>query len=433
MAGVTAPVVLAPLVRGSTYRRGVHLLLGGVILLPYLLLGLAFGSLLRAGTSAAVTLVLLAVTAGIAVVPAFLSATRTLEVVAARSLLDVDLPDPVPGPVARETRLRGALWFGVHLAVGGAVGLALLVALPMALVFILARLGIGTEALAGFELGPLDERDTGWLSLIGVGLLVALGYAVAGLGALAATMAPVLLGPSPAERIAALEAQAGQLAERNRLARELHDSVGHALTVTTLQAAAAREVLGSDPAFVARALRVVEETGRAAMADLDHVLGLLRDSDQAGVAPQRTVADLPRLVADARAAGAEVDLAVTAEQVPPVVSREVYRIVQECLTNAVRHAAGQPVTVRVAAAGGDRLEILASNSLAGAGAATGAGGGGRGLAGMRERVAALGGRMTAGPARAAGPDRAAGRDGPVWRVSVTLPVGARRLRGAVTP
>ncbi|MPZ26080.1 MAG: two-component sensor histidine kinase [Micromonosporaceae bacterium] len=423
---MTVPAVLAPLVRGSTYRRGVHLLLGGVILLPYLLLGVAFGSLLRSGSSPAVTLVLLAVTAVIAVVPAFLSATRTLEVVAARSLLAVDLPDPAPGPVARETRLRGALWFAIHLVVGGAVGLAILVALPMALVFIVARLGIGTEPLAGFRIGPLDEHDTGWLSLIGVALLVALGYAVAGLGALAATMAPVLLGPSPAERIAALEAQAGQLAERNRLARELHDSVGHALTVTTLQAAAAREVLGSDPAFVARALRVVEETGRTAMADLDHVLGLLRDGERAGVAPPRTLADLARLVADARAADTEVELAVTVEpeEVPPVVSREAYRIVQECLTNAVRHAAGAPVTVRVAA-DGDRLEIVATNPLPGAGGGTG--GGGRGLAGVRERVAALGGRMTAGP------DRTAGPDGAVWRVAVTLPVGTRRVRGAVAP
>jgi signal transduction histidine kinase len=118
----------------------------------------------------------------------------------------------------------------LHLVTGGLVALELLVTLPMALAYIAQPLGISAEAFRALRLGPFDEHETLWLSLVGVVLL-------AGLGALAAMMAPVLLGPS-AERIAALEAKAGQPAERDRLARELHDSVGHALTVTTLQAAA---------------------------------------------------------------------------------------------------------------------------------------------------------------------------------------------------
>ena len=84
-------------------------------------------------------------------------------------------------------------------------------------------------------------------------------------------------------------APSGPLAERNRLARELHDSVGHALTVTTLQAGAAARVLDSDPAFVARALDAIAEAGRAALEDLDHVLGLLRD----GAAPEDETARGP--------------------------------------------------------------------------------------------------------------------------------------------
>lgn len=395
--------VIAPLGSGATYRRGVHLLLGGVLLLPYVLLGAAFVELWRSGQSRGVVMLLLAVTAVIAAVPAFLRATRTLETVAARALLGVDLPDPVGDRPALEARLRSALWFATHLVAGGTVGLALLIIMPMALVFI-----------AGFDVEALPQVHPLWLSLLGVALLVALVYAVAGLGALAAVMAPVLLGPSPAERIAALEAEAGQLAERNRLARELHDSIGHALTVTTLQAAAARELLDADPEFARRALTAVEETGRAAMAELDHVIGLLRASDRAGTAPMRTLADLDRLLAEVRGAGAEIDVEVTGALagVPAAVSREGYRIVQESLTNAARHAVGEPVSLRVTVAGGG-LGIEVANRLREPRATPR---GGRGLAGMRERVALLGGRMSAEAANGS------------WRVAAWLPLGSKRVR-----
>ncbi|NEE01931.1 sensor histidine kinase [Phytoactinopolyspora halotolerans] len=411
--------LLAPLTSGSTYRRGVHLLLGGVVALPYVLLALAFVQMYRNGSSLVVIALLLAVAAVIAGAPAFLRATRTLEIAAARLLLGVDVPD-VPGErIAPETRLRGALWFAVHLVAGGGVMLALLIAMPLAFVFILAQLGIGEETLDGFQVGPLDGDDTVWLSLLGLAMLVALGYVVAGLGALAAMMAPVLMGPSPDERIAALEAEADQLAERNRLARELHDSVGHALTVTTLQAAAARELLDSDPEFVRRALSAVEETGRAAMADLDHVLGLLREDGRADTAQARKLTDLDRLIDDVRAGGTDVAADVTGPvaQMPAVVSREGFRIVQEGLTNATRHAGGAPVSVHVEV-GSTTLAIDVVNPVRGD-ASAGPGTprqGGRGLAGMRERVALLGGRMSAGQ-----------NDG-MWKVSVRLPLGGRRGR-----
>jgi signal transduction histidine kinase len=422
MVGVIR-VALAPLVRGSTYRRGVYLLLGGVVLLPYVLLGFAFAGLLRAPGEVprAVTALLLVVTVPIAVVPAFLRGTRALEIVAARGLLGVDLADPAarePAGVDRETRLRSALWFALHLVTGGAVALALVAALPMALVFIARQFGLDAGALAGVRLGPLDEHDTLWLSLVGLALLLVVVYAVAGLGALAALMAPALLGPSPGERIAALEARAGQLAERNRLARELHDSVGHALTVTTLQAAAARRLLDSDPEFVRGALAAIEEAGRAAAEDLDDVIGLLREREDGRPAPQPTLSDLDRLVGEARAAGLEVDVRVGGPvgQVPAVVSREGYRIVQEGLTNVIRHAGRVPVSLRLGVA--DRtLEIDLTTPVGGAAARADAGtadrGGGRGLHGMRERVALLGGRMTAG------------LDGGRWRVAVRLPTGGR--------
>jgi signal transduction histidine kinase len=395
--------VVAPLVRGSTYRRGVHQLLGGVILLPYILLGVAFVQLFRvADLPLGAILVLAAVAALIAVTPAFLDGTRAVEIVAARGLLDVDLPDPV-ARADRESRLRSALWFALHLLFGGLTGFGLIAAVPVALVFVTRQFD---------DLGPLSGVNPAVVSLIGVAMLLVIVYVVAGLGALAAQVAPALLGPSQAEEIAALQERAERLAERNRLARELHDSVGHALTVTTIQAAAARRLVDADPEFVRQALTAIEETGRAAMEDLDHVLGLLRDEGTGRPAPVRTLADVDRIVADARAAGLTVDVAVDGpiSTVPAAVSREGYRIVQEGLTNVVRHAGRVVATLRIALSEGT-LRIELSNPL---GAARRSDRSGRGLAGMRERVDLLGGSMTAGP------------DGDHWRVAVLLPTGGDR-------
>ncbi|GAA3800756.1 histidine kinase [Sphaerisporangium flaviroseum] len=403
---------VAPLVSGATYRRGIHLLLGGVLLLPYVLMGAAFARMLSVPqTPRALILLVLALAVLVACVPPFLRGTRALEIVAARSLLGVPLPDP-PATAGswreeRETRLRAALWFTLHLAIGGLVVLLLLVPLVLGVFFIVQRFGLAGGALDGFRAGPLTEHDTGWLTLLGVVMLVGVVYAVAGLGALAAVMAPVLLGPSPAERIAALEARATRLAERNRLARELHDSIGHALTVTTLQAAAALQVLGTDPAFVRGALVAIEDTGRAATEDLDRVLGMLREDEPTGRPPHHGLADLDTLVAHARGTGAEVLTRVegSLSEVPVPASREGYRIIQESLTNALRHAGPVPVTLHVAV-DGPTLAIEVANPVTGSYPRRG---GGRGLDGMRERVTLLGGTMTAGP------------DGGRWRVSVCLP------------
>lgn len=410
--------VLAPLVRRSTYLRGVYLLLGAVVLLPYVLLATAFVQLLtdpNVPVAAAVSLLVVALL--IVGVPPFLAGTRALEIVAARTLLDVDLPDPVSGArLDRETRLRAGLWFAIHLAVGGIVALGLVVAVPMAMALVAQPLGLGTELLGDLRLGPLDSSDTGWLTVLGVALLVSVGYAGAGLGALAAVMAPTLLGPSPRERIAALERATGVLAERTRLARELHDSVGHALTVVTVQAAAARRVLDDDPEFARRALLAIEDSGRTAMDDLDHVLGLLRDDDRSRTTPARTLTDLPSLVAETRAAGVILDARVDGSlgHVPAAVSREGYRVVQEAVTNAVRHSSGSAVQVTVHAHD-DLLDIDVTNpSTPQQYSSTG----GRGLAGMRERVDVLGGRFTAGI------------EGDVWRVRARLPTGVRRVRSS---
>ncbi|MGW3608552.1 histidine kinase [Micromonospora sp. NPDC005163] len=414
---MTPRAALAPLVAGSTWRRGVFLLLGGVLALPYGLLAVTFAQLLT-GSEVPRPLVfaLLVIALVIAVVPLLLDGSRALEIAAVRALLGVDLPDPAPGHRGdRDTRLRSALWIATHLTIGALVMVALITAVPMALAFIAQQFGIGADLVSRERFGPLDGRDTGWLTLTGVVLLAGLGYAVAGLGALAGSMAPVLLGPTPAERIAALEARATRLAERNRLARELHDSVGHALTVATLQAGAAREVLDTDPEFVRRALTAIEEAGRTAMDELDHVLGLLRETggDRPAVAPQRTLADLDRLVTDTRATGLAVHAQRTGDpaRVPPAVSRESYRIVQEGLTNAARYGHG-PVTLRLDLHP-DALELELANAVGRAGRAD-PGRGGRGLDGMRERVLLLGGLLSVGP------------DGGRWLIRARLPYEGTR-------
>jgi signal transduction histidine kinase len=417
MGRVKTPTVLAPLVSATTYRRGVHLLLGAVILLPYVLLGATFTRMLTDDASPRpLTLLILVATVAIGTVPAFLRGTRALEIAAARLLLDADLPEPPAGRPARlalETRIRAALWFAVHLCAGAVVATVLLIAVPLAVVFIAQQAGLAPASLAGPRLGPLDEHDTWWSPVLGLVLLVATVYAVAGLGALAALMAPVLLGPSQTERIAVLEAASRRLAERNRIARDLHDSIGHALTTTTLQAAAARELFDTDPAFARRALETIEEVGRGAMDDLDHVLGVLRerDRDPAAHRPQPTLADLDRLCDDVRASGVEVAVEVAGliGEVPAVVSREGYRIVQEGLTNAARHAGRVPVRLRMAVADGV-LEIDLTNPVTKR--VTTGGHAGRGLDGMRERVGLLGGRLSVGEA-----------DG-LWRVAVRLPLNS---------
>ncbi len=399
-------------VRASTYRRAVFLLLGSVLLLPYLLLtGLLVRAVAQESGNRAGVLLVAAVAAVIMLIPPFLGGTRELEIAAARALLRADLPEPGPaGPLALETRLRAALWFGMHLAVGAVIGAALLIAVPMVLVVLAERVGLTSGALAGLDVGPLRASDVWWWTLVGALLLLGTVYAVAGLGALAATMAPVLLGPSPEMRIAAVEQRERRLAERNRLARELHDSVGHALTAATLQAGAARAVFDTDPEFARRALAAIEDVGRAAMDDLDHVLGVLRSLEDGDGRPPRTLDDLDRLVADVRAGGVEVRTDVAGAdavqaRVPPAVSREAFRIVQESLTNAAKHGTG---TVHLRLTATDEVTIEVTNPVPGTPAAHG---GGRGVAGMRERVRLLGGRLEAGPS------------GGGWRVHVRLPRG----------
>lgn len=408
-----------PLVAGSTYRRWVHLILGGALLTPYVLLGgvLVEGMQLLPTTAPGWLRITAYLTAALAVatVTAVIPGVRIVEGAAARELLR--------GPAASLTtsrvrswpdHCRTAAWFLTHLAVGTVLSILSLAVPPIA--FTLA-----TSPLTGADVGDVADLG-GWLWPLAIAATVALVYLVAGVGALLARLAPRLLGPSPAERLAALERQAVRLAERNRLARELHDSVGHALSVVTVQAGAAGRVLASQPEFARDALAAIEETARGALADLDHVLGLLRD-EAVATTPQPSLADLDDLLRRTRATGLAVTVEVTGDlaKVPAAVSREAYRIVQESLTNVLRHAGRVPAAVRLTA-GGDELTVDISNPLpAGGGRPGRPDRGGRGLRGIAERVAVLRGDFTAAPV-----------DGQ-WRVAVRVPVTVAEATRSLPP
>ncbi|GEL20294.1 histidine kinase [Pseudonocardia asaccharolytica DSM 44247 = NBRC 16224] len=392
-----------------------HLLLGAVLALPYLALTWLFvTSVSSDGLDAAALGPLLALAAAAAVAVVLVPGVRALEVTAARALLDVDLPDPDPESLTSWSgRRRAVVWLLLNMLLGVLIAVLTLIAAP---------------SLVGFLLAPWRDLPTlptgpaaAWTPVVGLLFVPALLYAVAGAGEMLARLAPRLLGPTTEERLAgeladALHA-ADALAERNRLARELHDSVGHALTVTTLQAGAAARLLDSDPEFVRRALEAIADAGRAALDDLDHVLGLLREGGDGGggggaPAPQPDLTDLARLLDGARSAGVDIDVTTAGDlaTVPAVVSREAYRIIQEGLTNALRHAGPVPVAVRIDAAV-DVLALTVSNPLRRKGSTAG---GGRGLRGMAERVRVLRGELSAGPA-----------DG-CWRVTARLPLSVRR-------
>ncbi|MFG3321601.1 sensor histidine kinase [Streptomyces sp. NPDC048171] len=380
---------LRPLVRGATYTRIVYL----------------WVPMLVVSVWALVDDTRMWVPAALLVPVGLIPAVRTGEGVQARWLLTPGQEDTgfsvAPAKTWRD-RLRTVVWLQARLLLGLSTAGAC-VWLPI-LAVELGRLSLG-HRVDGIPV--LRDAAPHWAYALLTPLpLLALYGAVVGLGALATAGARALLGPSAAERLTALEERTEQLLERNRIARELHDSIGHALTVAVVQAGAARAA--NSPEFTERALTAIEETGRAALEDLERVLGVLRET-RTPVSSRPTLADAGRLLESARVSGAEIDAEVTGplETLPGPVSREGYRILQESLTNVLRHAGAVPTRVRVAVAEG-ALTLEVRNPLPDTRASSARG---SGLRGIRERAALLGGLAHTGP------------DAGDWRVRVELPPG----------
>ncbi|WP_092197058.1 sensor histidine kinase [Blastococcus tunisiensis] len=185
--------------------------------------------------------------------------------------------------------------------------------------------------------------------------------------------------------------------ERSRIARELHDVVAHRVSLMTVQAGAAKTVAADDPVAAARAMGAVEEAGRQALDELRYLLGVLRPSAVADdTAPQPGLADLPALVARMREAGLDVDLDIDGVTcaLPARVELSAYRIVQESLTNVVKHAGpGARTGIRLTTEG-QELVVEVRDDGSGATSLPGAG---HGIVGMRERAQLLGGSLDVGP------------------------------------
>lgn len=184
-----------------------------------------------------------------------------------------------------------------------------------------------------------------------------------------------------------------RVAERARIARELHDVVTHHVTAMVVQADAAQFVLEAAPGKAAEGLTAISGTGRRALTELRHLLGVLEATGEQGRTP--ALGRVSDLVEQARLSGQLVELVEEGEERPREIDAELaaYRVVQEALTNAFKHATGQPTTVLVRHTGNHvEIEVITSGATESA-----VGSGGRGLTGLRERVTMLGGEFEAGP------------------------------------
>jgi signal transduction histidine kinase len=286
--------------------------------------------------------------------------------------------------------------------------------------------------IAGYTVGRYVDRRRSWWGLV---LAVLLWLSWVGFDPMNATLQDrelTLIWLAPwviAWLVGALVRSTGQAAEqrrlareeraltavaeeRNRIARELHDVIGHSVSVMTVQASAVRRLMRPDQAKERAALETVETTGREALAEMRRMVGVLRAGDAApDLAPPPSLDHLDRLAEKFRRAGLDVVLETEGDVValPPGLDLTAYRLLQEALTNTLKHAGARRVVVRVSY-GRDALTLFVRDD--GRGPVTAAQPG-TGLLGMRERVGVYGGELAAGAA-----------DGGGFELRVELPLGA---------
>ena len=333
------------------------------------------------------------------------------------SLLGQDVPAPEPLRYARST---GSWWSGLasffrrssaafqdgHCwrvlvwilarVVIGPLGFVLVV-VPVLLV--LAPLVVLVDAVS--EDAITDFTWKYWL-LLGPLVLVLLPVqrrAIRGLAAVHRRFAVWALGPGRGEIAAAALARAATAEEQVRIDQELHDSIGHMLSMIVVQAGAGAHVFDMDPGFARRALGTIEQRGRAALGELDRIIANIQGDELTNGpgtrhGPLPNGQSLPALIAGAREAGIDVTARIHIGEMPPALGRGVYRIVQEALTNAAKHAPGAAVQVEIAS-GEEAVAVSVVNDFDGMWPTPGRAPG-RGLASIRDRATLLGGEASVG-------------------------------------
>lgn len=293
--------------------------------------------------------------------------------------------------------------FGVVAAVAaGAFGGLTTTAVILVVPYALYRWGSGRDgAIGAFVLiaagivGLLFDPATGIADWIG-------GFIVLGI--------PVEAGLIVRYRAAARARQIddAKSREREQLARELHDTVAHHVSAIAVQAQAGQAVAATNPERALEILSVIEDAASRTLAEMRTMVGSLRAGTDAGLTPQRGVADLPLLARDATGdLRVDVDVSRYVGGIGPAVDAAIYRIAQESITNAVRHARHATDVLVSVVSDGDDVRVLVTDDGVGGGATPGQG---YGLLGMAERAHLLGGQFDAGPVSPRG-----------WRVSATLP------------
>jgi signal transduction histidine kinase len=276
--------------------------------------------------------------------------------------------------------------------------------------YTLVALGDGRRSIRVVAAGAV-VLAAGWLLLADLTPLLAAGWVFFRIGTLvmAAALgesvrsrrvlaAEALARAERAEQTREEEARRRVDAERLRIAREVHDTVAHAIAVINVQAGVTAHVLDKRPQQARETLVVIEQTSAQALGELRATLGMLRETDQDARTPPPGLARLEDLAGLAREAGLDVKVEVASPpaELPTAIDQAAYRIAREAVTNAIRHAGPARLVVVVAYGPGD-LELLVADDGRGPRDSANAEGGGRGIAGMRERAELLGGKLTAGP------------------------------------
>lgn len=335
-------------------------------------------------------------------------------------------------PIRDAHAWRVAAWSSVRL-VTGPVGFVLAIGALVApvaaagLVVLTILFVVGVLRITTINDTVLVGEDYWWTVpasvVVGVVAVPLLWWISKGFASLHRHFARWALGPCEGEELRSVTERAERAEEQLRIDQELHDSIGHMITMNVIQAGAGAHVFDTDPEFARQALRNIEERGRAAMGELDRIIAAIRGDEPETRAPLPGIADLGRLIVESRAAGMSVDAVIEPPSVPPAVGRAVFAIVREALTNAARHAPGASVHVLVAE-DADALGIAVVNGPVpgmpdapsprdeASDTASRPAGSRRGLKGLSDRVTLLGGRSTAGP------------EGEGWAVRALLPLDA---------